>query len=264
MTAAALAAFAAACSTAPTRSPSSPRVVALPESLVVRPADPAPFGPAIADPSLVQPAPADTAPDYLALSGLFPADLQSSSTPPPMDTRMSYERNNSEPFSFGHFTLDAEWIPAMWVTADVDVNGPNGSRSDLDTGSGVLFRAGLGSTTQNIGIQYMETWHDEMTGGHSATTQQLLLDFLYRAPLPGLSNLVWLEVDAGLGGARLAFAGNALEDNVTGSALLHGDLEFRVAPALALAVGGGAFVWGHFGDTLAYGSYVTLGAKLIF
>lgn len=261
MTAAALAAFAAACSTAPTR---SPRAAALPESLVAPPVDPTPAESAPADATSADLAPTGRFPADPAFAGLFPSDLQSSSTPPPMDTRMSYERNNSEPFSFGHFTLDAEWIPAMWVTADVDVNGTNGSRSDLDTGSGVLFRAGLGSTTQNIGIQYMETWHDEMTGGHSATTQQLLLDFLYRAPLPGLSNLVWLEVDAGLGGARLAFAGNALEDNVTGSALLHGDLEFRVAPALALAVGGGAFVWGHFGDTLAYGSYVTLGAKLIF
>jgi hypothetical protein len=186
------------------------------------------------------------------------------SIPPPMDTRMSYERGPSERFNWSHVTLDAEWIPAMWVTADVDSDGVSGTRGDLDTGSGMALRAGFGSNQQNIGVLYMGTWHDEAVSGRGASTQQLLLDFLYRAPIADMNGLVWFEVDAGVGGAELAFDSDQFDRQVTGSALLHGDLEFRLGRNLCLAVGGGGFIWGNFGDTIAYGSYITVGAKLNF
>jgi hypothetical protein len=152
----------------------------------------------------------------------------------------------------------------MWVTADVDTNGASGTRGDLDTGEGVALRAGLGSNQQNIGLLYMGTWHDEQTTDRGASTQSLLLDFLFRAPIAGMNNTVWFEVDAGLGVAELSFDSPQLDNQTTGSALLHGDLEFRITRALALAAGGGGFIWGHFGDTIAYGTYITVGVKLIF
>jgi len=192
------------------------------------------------------------------------AEQDRDSIPPPMDTRMSYERGPSERFNWGHVTLDAEWIPAMWVTADVDSDGVSGTRGDLDTGSGIALRAGFGSTQQNIGVLYMGTWHDEAVSGRGATTQQLLLDCLYRAPIADMNGLVWFEVDAGVGVAELAFDSDQFDRQTTGSGLLHGDLEFRLGRNLCLAVGGGGFIWGNFGDTIAYGSYVTLGAKLNF
>ncbi len=184
--------------------------------------------------------------------------------PPPMDTRMSYERGPSEAFNWGHVCIDAEWIPAMWVTADVDHNGNSAIRGDLDTGSGFSLRGGFGSTQQNIGVLYMATFHDEQTTGRGASTQQLLVDFLYRAPIADMNGLVWLEVDGGLGGVDLSFDSPTLDDQVTGSALLHGDLEFRLGKALWIGLGGGGFVWGHFGDTVAYGTWIDLGVKLIF
>lgn len=186
------------------------------------------------------------------------------SIPPPADTRMSYERGPSEAFNWGHFSLDAAWIPAMWVTADVDADGVSGTRGDLDTGEGISLRAGFGSTQQNIGVLYMGTWHDEQTTGRGASTQQLLIDFLYRAPIPEMNGLVWFEVDGGLGGVELQWDSPALGDEVTGSALLHGDLEFRLGKAMWIGLGGGGFVWGHFGDTIAYGTWVDLGVKFIF
>jgi hypothetical protein len=192
------------------------------------------------------------------------AEQDRDSIPPPMDTRMSYERGPSERFNWGHVTLDAEWIPAMWVTADVDSDGVSGTRGDLDTGSGIALRAGFGSTQQNIGVLYMGTWHDEAVSGRGASTQQLLLDCLYRAPIADMNGLVWFEVDAGVGVAELAFDSDQFDHQTTGSGLLHGDLEFRLGRNLCLALGGGGFIWGNFGDTIAYGSYVTLGAKLNF
>jgi hypothetical protein len=79
-----------------------------------------------------------------------------------------------------------------------------------------------------------------------------------------MNGLVWFEVDAGVGVAELAFDSDQFDHQTTGSGLLHGDLEFRLGRNLCLAVGGGGFIWGNFGDTIAYGSYVTLGAKLNF
>jgi hypothetical protein len=152
----------------------------------------------------------------------------------------------------------------MWVTADVDQDGVSGTRGDLDTGSGIALRAGFGSNQQNIGVLYMGTWHDEAVSGRGASTQQLLLDFLYRAPIAEMNGLVWFEVDAGVGGAELAFDSDQFDRQVTGSGLLHGDLEFMLGRNLCLAVGGGGFIWGNFGDTIAYGTYITVGAKLLF
>ena len=198
-----------------------------------------------------------------SLADLLPPQQGRDSIPPPMDTRMSYERGPSEAFNWGHVTFDAEWIPATWVTVDLD-NGVASDIGDLDTGSGFLLRGGFGSNQQNIGVLYMATWHDEETTGRGASTQQLLLDFLYRAPIPEMNGLVWFEVDGGIGGVNVEFDSDSIDDEVTGSALLHGDLEFMFGRRFTVAVGGGGFVWGHFGDTLAYGTYVTIGAKLLF
>jgi hypothetical protein len=193
-----------------------------------------------------------------------PAAPAQRTPPPPSSSPMSYERGPSEPFSFKNVTLDAEWIPAMWVTTDIDDKGTAATRAELDTGSGVALRAGLGSNQQNIGLLYMGTWHDEKTTGRGASTQSLLLDFLYRAPIPEMNNQVWFEVDAGLGGTDLEFDSDQIDSKLTGSALLHGDLEFRITRAFTVAAGFGGFIWGDPGDTVAYGTYVTLGVKLLF
>ena len=250
-----LAALLAGCSAAPPRPPSAPECATpAAASAAASAAEPA------AEP-LAQP----FAEPYAGFSlDSFAVPQDRDSIPPPMDTRMSYERGPSERFNWGHVTLDAEWIPAMWVTADVDSDGVSGTRGDLDTGSGIALRAGFGSTQQNIGVLYMGTWHDEAVSGRGATTQQLLLDCLYRAPIADMNGLVWFEVDAGVGVAELAFDSDQFDHQTTGSGLLHGDLEFRLGRNLCLAVGGGGFIWGNFGDTIAYGSYVTLGAKLNF
>jgi len=247
----ALAALLAGCSAAPPRPPCTADF-AQPAAAFVAPPAAEPAAEAAADPA------------GGSLLDLLAAQQGRDAIPPPMDTRMSYERGPSEAFNWRHFTVDAAWIPAMWVTADVDQDGTLGTRGDLDTGTGMSLRAGFGSNQQNIGVLYMGTWHDEQTTGRSASTQQLLIDFLYRAPIPEMNGLVWFEVDGGLGAVDLRFDSPALDDEVTGSALLHGDLEFRLGKALWIGLGGGAFVWGHFGDTLAYGTYVDLGVKLIF
>lgn len=182
----------------------------------------------------------------------FQADL---STPP--------DRGSGGGFAFRNFTFDAEWIPAIWVTADVEQSG-NTTRADLDTGSGVALRAGMGTDQQNIGVLYMDSWADEKTTGRGVEMRSLLLDFLYRTPIPEGGGAIWFSVDAGLGATELLFDSNQFDDEVTGAALLHGDLEFRITRNFTVAAGLGGFIWGHLGDTAAYGTYITLGAKLMF
>jgi hypothetical protein len=185
------------------------------------------------------------------------------STPFQADLSNPPERDSSGRFAFERFSFDAEWIPAIWVTADIEQNGST-TRADFDTGSGLALRAGMGTDQQNIGVLYIGSWADEKTTGRGAETRSLLLDFLYRAPIPETGGAIWFAVDAGLGATELRFDSNQFDDVVTGAALLHGDLEFRITRAFTVAAGLGGFIWGHFGDTEAYGSYVTLGAKLIF
>ena len=228
--------------------------------------DPAPLATPPATPPPESPAPASEPSERDAIVVVTTPASSSDflATAPQADLSSMSERDSTGRFAFERLTIDAEWIPAMWVTLDVEQNGNTATRGDLDNGSGVALRAGLGTTSQNIGLLYMGTWHDEKTTGRGASTQSLLLDFLYRAPVPDTSGVVWFEADAGLGGTEIQFDSDQIDDEVTGAALLHGDLEFRVTRAFTIAAGLGVFIWGHPGDTAAYGSYLTLGAKLIF
>lgn len=227
----------------------------------------APPAPRPASPDFVPPAPPTSAPltsDSIVVVALPEASAEPRSIPFQADLSNVPERDSSGRFGFQRLTLDAEWIPVIWVTADVEQNGNSTTRADLDTGTGLALRAGMGTEQQNIGLLYMGTWADEKTTGRGAETRSLLLDFLYRAPIPETGGAVWFSVDAGLGGAELLFDSDKFDDVVTGAALLHGDLEFRITRVFTVAAGLGGFIWGHPGQTDAYGTYVTLGLKLIF
>lgn len=238
----------AGCSAAPPASPANPPAEFQPTSAK---------SPAIL---IVAPSPSEARTSESPGSGL---ELGSDPFQADSSTRLP-DSDSGGMLSFKRFSFDAEWIPAMWVTADVDQKGNSQTRGDLDTGSGLALRAGMGNEQQNIGVLYLGSWHDEQTTGRGAKTQSLLLDFLYRAPLPETGGAIWLEADAGLGGTEIQFDSAQFDDQVTGAALLHGDLEFRVTRVFSLAAGLGVFIWGHPGDTIAYGSYVTVGAKLVF
>jgi hypothetical protein len=173
-------------------------------------------------------------------------------------------RSESEtPFGLDHVRLDAFFIPAFWITADEKVDTSFGSdRADLDTGTGFGLRAGVGSEHQSIGLMYVASFHEEETSDSDASTQALYLDFAYHNDVGGVRGATF-EVGAGLGVAHLEFD-REFDTETEGAFNLHGMLKFAVTDNFSVDAGLGGFVFGHFGDTVAYGTWLMVGASLAF
>jgi hypothetical protein len=172
------------------------------------------------------------------------------------------EREPVKPFGIDQVHLDAFWIPALWIRVDEKESGPTSTeRADLDTGTGFGVRAGVGTDQQSIGLMYVASYHDEDTTDSNASTQALYLDFEYRAPIAVRS--VMFEVGGGFGAAWLEF-GRLFDNDVEGAFTLHGMLRFNITDNIALTTGMGGFLFGHFGDTVAYGTWLMAGAGLSF
>jgi hypothetical protein len=198
-----------------------------------------------------------------------PAEPQATGPqPPPKTTRRGPSAigwsEPSRPFAFESPTIDVQWIPAFWITPDVESDAAPGVDADLEAGTGGAARIGMGTREQDIGLLYTTTWHDERASDTRARTHALYVDFVYRTFVPDSGNAIGVAVAAGLGGARLDFDDNAFESSVEGAAQIRGEAEFHVADPLVVSAGLGLFLWGHPGDTVAYGSWLTVGIKVIF
>jgi hypothetical protein len=200
----------------------------------------------------------------LACGGCSAPVERQSEPPPPRDQRSTFTSGPSEPFRFQRPSVEVQYLPAVWITPDVDDDKFTGKEPDLSTGQGVFARAGLGSNQQNIGLSYFGSWFDENESDHDARIDAVQLDFQFRAPLPEGGGIGWFSVAAGLGAAELSFSGSAFDDETTGIASLRGELEFRVVDPLTLSAGFGGLILGVPGDTVAYGTFLMVGAKLIF
>jgi hypothetical protein len=175
----------------------------------------------------------------------------------------SSRRESEAPFGLDHVRLDAFFVPAFWITADEDKSTPTGTdRADLDTGAGFGLRAGVGSEHQSIGLMYVASFHEEETSDSDASTQALYLDFAYHNEVGGVRGATF-EVGAGLGVARLEFD-REFDTDTEGAFNLHGMLKFAVTDNFGVGAGLGGFLFGHFGDTVAYGTWIMVGASLVF
>lgn len=199
----------------------------------------------------------------LAVSAACAAPQRDRAQDTPEDFRMKFAEAD-EPKVLDHVTVEAGYVPVMWINADVESESRSIGSPDLDPGSGVTARAGLGTKEQNIGLLYLGTWHDENRAHVDATTQSLLLDFLYRSPLTSLGEEATFSLSIGLGMAQLAFDGPYYDDHTTGAVQMRTDVEYPVARPLTLSAGFAGFLWGQPGETVAYGTYFTVGAKLVF
>jgi hypothetical protein len=207
---------------------------------------------------------------------LFP--IGCATTPPPSATPVtqdvfqsqSPERRSifppgpSEPFGFDRLSAEVQWIPAMWITPDIDGDANPALEADLSPGMGVAARVGMGTRDQNIGLLFMGTEHDEQVTDRGSSVRTICLDFLYRGPVADTRNAIWFAVAAGVGGSQIEFDGSAFDTVTTGAALLRGELEFRVLDPMSISAGLGGFVLGHPGDTVAYGTFLELGLKVVF
>jgi hypothetical protein len=196
-------------------------------------------------------------------SAAAPAPVEPQQGDPDRYYPESSRRESETPFGLDHVRLDAFFIPAFWITADEDHSTPTGTdRADLDTGTGFGLRAGVGSEHQSIGLMFVTSFHEEETSDSDASTQALYLDFAYHDAIVGVRGATF-EVGAGLGVARLEFD-REFDTSTEGAFNLHGMLKFAVTENFGLGAGLGGFLFGHFGDTVAYGTWLMVGASLAF
>ena len=169
--------------------------------------------------------------------------------------------SQSSSLSLNRLHADAFWVPAIWIEPDLD-DEPM-PEPDLDTGSGLGLRLSMQGRNQGVGLLYVTTWHDKRATGTSAQTHSLYADFMARERIYGGTPRTYLAFDGGLGLAWLDFDG-PFDESVTGAIQLRGMLEMELGRSFGLQGGIAGFLWGYPGETVAYGSYIFLGAELIF
>lgn len=151
--------------------------------------------------------------------------------------------------------VEANAIPAAWIQRDTDGGAPKPDREDA---AGFGARFGIGNRSQSIGVMAQMFHGDEsfdaaVVGFDSDVRARLDRDWPR-----------WMLVRAGasVGGG---YVDTATEDSAGQlMAQLRFGVDFQPTERLLLQVGFGGIVFGHPGETEAYGTFVTVGGGLTF
>lgn len=188
----------------------------------------------------------------LAAACGVPQDPPPAAPPRPLD---------QEPHEYGvapwgeRLLIEPMVMPAVWLTRDVDDGTGN---DDLQDGSGYGLRVAVGRRDQSIGLLY-QGFH---TDGDGFDAQTVGIDFDVRAPLDD-GTPVFLRAGACIGVAGLEARGDDSLGNETAAQLRLG-FDFLATEHLMFGASIGGIVFGHFGETEAYGTFLTFGATLVF
>jgi hypothetical protein len=145
---------------------------------------------------------------------------------------------------------EASAIPAAWLRIDQDDAATGSEESE---GSGFGGRLAVGNRDQSIGLLYQGLEFAEEPG--EASVHAGFVDFDVRVPLQDGGGWFSLVVGAGFGAAR--FDSGVLGADVTteGAAQIRVGLECTPSRNFAIGLGGGGVVFGHPGETEAYGTF---------
>lgn len=152
--------------------------------------------------------------------------------------------------------VEAHALPGIWLTRDLDGVARNGDSEDA---AGYAVRAAIGNRDQSIGLQYQGMHAD----GGDLDAHTLGLDVDVRTLLDDGTGLFFVRAGGGFGAAWL----DADDDATLGStaqAQLRLGLDLQATPMFAIGAAFGGIVFGHPGETDAYGTFVTLGATFVF
>ncbi len=154
---------------------------------------------------------------------------------------------------------EAAVVPAAWMRIDVD---DASAGSQVADGSGFGGRLAVGNRDQSIGLLYQGIDFSGDLGDGSV--HAALADFDVRVPVQEGGGWLTLVVGGGFGLARFD-SGLLGADAVTeGAAQLRILFEFTPLRGLALGLGGGGMVYGHPGETEAYGSFALASMTITF
>lgn len=152
--------------------------------------------------------------------------------------------------------LEASAIPAAWLTRDLDGVRNNG---DATTSSGFGLRLASGNRDQSIGVLWQSLYGD----ADGLDVDAIGLDVDVRTPIDDTRGRFYLRAGATLGGAWLDDRGGG-DLEFQGAAQLRIGLDFQPTHFLQLSPSIGGVVFGHPGETEAYGAIFSLGCGLVF
>lgn len=193
------------------------------------------------------------------LASLAAAACAAPQSPPrtPRSLPPTYDRHEVGRGAWGDRVLvEAMAIPGAWLTRDLDGTRENG---DAEDAAGQGLRLSIGNRDQSIGV----LWQGLHTDDDTFDVHTLGLDVDVRMPLEDGTEWFFVRAGAGIGAAWL----DALADDTLGStaaAQLRLGLDFQPTPHFMLGASFGGIVFGHPGETDAFGTFVTLGAALVF
>jgi hypothetical protein len=151
--------------------------------------------------------------------------------------------------------VEANAIPGAWIQRDTDGGAPKPER---DEARGFGARMGIGNRTQSVGVMAQVYGGDD---GFDAVV------FGFDSDVRGRLDRDWprwlfVRAGASLGGG-LYEAGGGTSDTQLMAQLRIGP-EFQLTDRLALQASFGGIVFGHPGETEAYGTFVTIGGAVTF
>lgn len=151
--------------------------------------------------------------------------------------------------------VEAMVIPAAWLERDYDRVAPAGEAPD---GWGYGLRAAVANQDQSIGMLYQGFHTDDDT----LDVQTVGLDFDTRMPFEDGTPL-FLRAGGGIG---LAWLDTADDESLGTELALQGriGIDFEPANGVVLGTSLGGILFGHPGETEAYGVFVTIGVTLVF
>lgn len=188
----------------------------------------------------------------LALPSLLVACASLAPAPPPPRPQIGSEPRGE----WGERLLvEANAIPGAWIQRDTDGGAPKPERQQA---SGFGARFAIGNRTQSVGVMA------QVFGGDDAFDAVVVgFDSDVRARLDrDWPHWLFLRAGASLGGG-LYDIGDGSSDTQMMAQLRIGP-EFQITDRWALQASFGGIVFGHPGETEAYGTFVTIGGSLTF
>lgn len=150
-------------------------------------------------------------------------------------------------------------LPAVWLERDDDRT----LTADRDTfeGFGYGLRAALGDRLRSLGVSYQGI--DTDTARNDLRMHAFYFDGDVRVPMRDVPEAFWFRAGVGLGGGWID-ASDDPDLRAEGAAQIRFGIDFQPNDRFTLTAGAGGVVFGHPGDTEAYGTFLTLGATLFF
>ncbi len=159
--------------------------------------------------------------------------------------------------------IDVSVLAGFWAKIDEDDRVSPGSSADTAEGYGVAARIGVGNRDQSVGLLYHGAFLEESSTDVDVTVHALYVDFDITVPLAGAGNRFYFTAGGGLGVAIIEFD-SRFDDAVSGAGCLHLGLEFEISKSIGVDFEFGGFLWGHPGETEAFGSFLDIGLRFTF